>query len=214
MENQRLYEKYRPKSFVDVLGQDTAIKKIKRTLSRGWGGRAWWISGASGVGKTTLARIIAKKGPKTTRVKEFDSANDVKAEAIQFIQRGRRGTLMPMVYIINEAHGLKKPIIQSLLGILEPLNEDAVIIFTTTKLGQKKLFEDKTDAKPLLSRCIEVELTNQGLAPLFAKHCHKIAKKENLDGNKPISRFEKLARQCNNNCREMLMKIETGCMLD
>ena len=104
--------------------------------------------------------------------------------------------------------------IQSLLGILEPLHEDIVIIFTTTKVGQKKLFEDKTDAKPLLSRCTVVELTNQGLAPLFAKLCRKIAKKENLDGNKPISQFVKLARQCNNNCREMLMEIEAGYMLD
>lgn len=217
MRNNMLYEKYRPKSFDKVLGQETAIKKIKRTLSRGWGGRAWWISGASGVGKTTLARIIANecltKKPRV-QLTEYDSANEFTTQVIQHIQRMRHGSLMPTVYIVNEAHGLKKPIIQSLLGILEPLHKDTVIIFTTTKAGQKKLFEDKTDAKPLLSRCTIVELTNQGLTPRFAKLCRKIAKKENLDGNKPISRFEKLARQCNNNCRQMLMEIESGCMSD
>lgn len=209
-----LYEKYRPKSFDKVLGQETAIKKIKRTLSRGWGGRAWWISGASGVGKTTLARIIAMQAPKKPQVAKYDSANEFTAQVIKHIQRMRHGSLMPTVHIINEAHGLKKPIIQSLLGILEPLHKDTVIIFTTTKAGQKKLFEDKTDAKPLLSRCTVIELTNQGLTPLFAELCRKIAKKENLDGNQPITRFVKLARQCNNNCRQMLMEIESGCMSD
>ena len=50
-----LYEKYRPQTFEEVLGQDKAVAKIRRIIDRGWGGQAFWISGASGTGKTTLA---------------------------------------------------------------------------------------------------------------------------------------------------------------
>lgn len=211
----QLCELYRPKSFDRVLGQDSAIKKIKMKLSRGWGGNAWWISGASGTGKTTLARIIANQSPQEPAVKEFDSANDVTVRVIRFIQKEtRHAGFMPIIYIINEAHSLKKPVIQSLLGILEKLNQSQVIIFTTTKIGQEKLLDEKMDAKPLLSRCTTIELTNQGLARLFARRCMKIAKKEKLDGNKDITDYIALARKCNNNCRTMLMEIEAGCMLD
>ncbi len=55
----RLYEKYRPTALGDVLGQDRAVTRIGRMLDTGIGGRAFWLSGASGTGKTTLGRIIA-----------------------------------------------------------------------------------------------------------------------------------------------------------
>ena len=211
----QLYQIYRPKSFGKVLGQDKAIEKIKKVLSRRWGGIAWWISGVSGTGKTTLAHIIANQSPKKPSISELDSANEVNARVIKFIQEQiHRVPLFPMVYIINEAHSLRKPIIQSFLGILEKLNEGQVFIFTTTKIGQENLLEDKMDAKPLLSRCATIELTNQGLAPLFAKRCWEIAKKEKLDGDKSIKDYIKLAQKCNNNCRAMLMEIDAGCMLD
>ncbi len=55
----KLFETHRPKTLDAVLGQDKAIKTIQRVFERGIGGRALWISGASGTGKTTLARLIA-----------------------------------------------------------------------------------------------------------------------------------------------------------
>ncbi len=55
-------------------------------------------------------------------------------------------------------------------------------------------------------------LTNQGLAKVFAEYCRQIATKENLNG-KPLQAYLKLAQQCKNNCREMLMVVETGDML-
>jgi len=117
------------------------------------------------------------------------------------------------VYIINEAHGLRKAIIRRLLGLLERIPGHVCIIFTTTKQGEYELFDDQIDADPLLSRCAKIELTNQGLANVFAEHCRQIATKENLNG-KTLQSYIKLAQNCKNNCRQMFMAIESGEMLE
>jgi len=211
-----LFEKYRPTSFDDVLGQDKAIGKVKLLLERGWGGRAWWISGASGTGKTTIARIIAAQKADELYINEFDSADQLSVSEIDRIEQdmsygafGKGGK----AFVINEAHGLRKPVIRRLLGLLERIPDHVCFIFTTTKQGESSLFDDQIDANPLLSRCAKIELTNQGLANVFAEHCQTIAKTENLNG-KALQAYVRLAQKCKNNCRQMLMAIETGEMLE
>jgi DNA polymerase-3 subunit gamma/tau len=211
----QLCEKYRPKTLDDVLGQTKAVKVIKRLIQNGAGGRCFWISGASGTGKTTLARIIADHIADEWFITEFDSADGLSVSAIDQIEKdmhyfatGKGGR----AYIINEAHGLRKPVIRLLLGLLERIPEHCCFVFTTTKEGESGLFEDQIDASPLLSRCAKIELTNQGLAKVFAEHCRQIATKENLNG-KPIESYVKLAQKCKNNCRMMFQEIESGYML-
>ncbi len=60
---QALYEKYRPKSWAELIGNDKAKAVI--AFKRDHGGicnEAFWIKGKSGSGKTCIARLIAKEG--------------------------------------------------------------------------------------------------------------------------------------------------------
>lgn len=213
---QSLYEKHRPKTLNNVIGQGKAVKIIGRLVaSGGAGGRCFWISGASGTGKTTLARIISNSIADDVYVQEYDSADQLSAAALDKIDAdmyyrafGKGGKAV----IINEAHGLRKSAIRRLLGILERIPDYVVFVFTTTREGESDLFDDNIDASPLLSRCIKVELTNQGLSKVFAEHCRAIATAENLNG-KPIESYIRLAAKSHNNCRQMFQEIEAGNLL-
>jgi len=211
----RLYEKYRPKTLEEVVGQEDAKRQIEIALRSGWGGKAYWISGASGTGKTTLARIIARMGADDMYVEEFDSADCLTVEAIHQIEEGMcffGGGRGGRAYIVNEAHGLWCAIVRRLLGLLERLPSHCVFVFTTTGAGQKDLFGKQIDAGPLLSRCIPIELQTDGLEQKFARRCREIAVAEGLDG-RPEADYVELAVKCKVNFRAMLQVVESGQML-
>jgi replication-associated recombination protein RarA len=69
-----LTEQYRPRTWADVVGQDKLVARIQALAKRGLAGRAYWLSGQSGTGKTTIARLLAAEVADDFMVQEVDAS--------------------------------------------------------------------------------------------------------------------------------------------
>ena len=211
----QLHEQYRPGSWDQVVGQSNAIRAINTLRERGLAGRAFWIAGASGTGKTTIGRLLAAEVADDWTTVEIDACDFTPKAVLEWERRMKSkaiGEKAGHALIVNEAHGLRKDSIRQLLVTLERIPPHVIWVFTTTTEGQS-LFEDHIDAHPLLSRCVEIPLTKKGLAKTFARRCFEIAENEGLSG-KPFNYFETLANECDSNMRAMLQRIESGEMME
>jgi replication-associated recombination protein RarA len=211
-----LTEKYRPKSWGDVIGQDEVTARLAY-----WEnvdqlrGRAYWISGKSGTGKTTIARIMAGALSDQWHTDEMDSS-ELTMGTLKTIKEDLRFSPMTCasrVFIVNEAHGLSKAPVRMLLQLLEEpwLSPAVTWIFTTTLDGQVEFEDAHIDSGPLLSRCVPLKLAERGLCRPMAERCREIAGAEGLNGL-GIESYERLLKEKRNNMRAALQAIEAGAM--
>ena len=226
----QLYRKYRPRRLPQIVGQSAAVRKVRAVIDRaGYDGGALWIGGKTGTGKTTLAQVIAnelsnrglspveRRAVADTRSWTYTEIDGDKCsvEVVRDLDGQAQTGACPWadtwrVWIVNEAQAMTGRAVQAWLTLLERLPSRWVVIFTST-VDQVDLFGDF--AGPFSSRCVQIRLTNQGLATAFARLVHGIARREGLNGH-PRARYEKLAKDLGNNCRAMLQAVESGELLD
>jgi DNA polymerase III gamma/tau subunit len=208
-----LYEQYRPVNWEEIAGQDKVIKSLISLRDRsGFGGRAIWLTGLSGTGKTTIARLIAAEVADPDYVTELD-AETLTPNMVQSIEtESRYGAFGKggRVYIVNEAHGLKWRTVRQLLVTLERVPDHVVWIFTTTVDGQET-FEGCEDSGPLMSRCLVYHLARRGVADPMAQRLKTGAMEQGLDG-KDAKAYVKLLYDCGLNMRAAWQRIEAGEM--
>lgn len=165
-----LARKYRPRVFKEVVEQGLAVTALKNAADHGRIGSAYLFSGARGTGKTTIARILAKRvnclNPKDSEpccecescvsiqngssldVQEIDAASNRSIDNIRDLRENVK--FQPMnakrkVYIIDEVHMLTPEAFNALLKTLEEPPEHVLFVLATTELNKIP--------ETILSRC-------------------------------------------------------------
>lgn len=196
MENKALYHKYRPTKFSELVGQEHVKKTIENSVKSNRLKHAYLFCGLHGVGKTTIARLLAlvfncENGPSIDYditsdicksiisgncpdVIELDAASNSSIDEIREIRKlARTNPVMARkkVFIIDEVHALRKDSASALLKILEEPPKNTIFILATTH-PQKIL-------PTIHSRCQRFDLkkisTNQ-----MIEHLKNVCNKENI----------------------------------
>ncbi len=135
-----LYNKYRPETFGEVIGHDSVVKSLRRTLEDDRT-HAYLFTGPSGVGKTTLARIAAAEvcgdGMTAANLHEVDAATHTGVDAMREINRSllyrALGGNPTKVVIIDECQLLSKNAWTALLKSVEEPSPHVYWMFCTTE---------------------------------------------------------------------------------
>jgi DNA polymerase-3 subunit gamma/tau len=196
-----LARKWRPKTFSELLGQDHVVKALTHALDQGRLHHAWLFTGTRGVGKTTIARIMAKALNCTGAdgYGQMTSAPCGKCQACTEIDAGRFVDYIEMdaasnrgvdemvallekaayapssarfkVYMIDEVHMLTSHAFNSMLKTLEEPPPHVKFILATT--------DPQKIPVTVLSRCLQFNL-KQMPVPVIVEHLQAVLQSESV----------------------------------
>ena len=216
-----LARSWRPKTFSELVGQDHVVKALTHALDQGRLHHAWLFTGTRGVGKTTIARIMAKalnctgsdgsgkmtsqpcgKCPACMEIDagrfvdyiEMDAASNRGVEDIASLLE--KAAYAPSngrykVYMIDEVHMLTNHAFNAMLKTLEEPPEHVKFILATT--------DPQKIPVTILSRCLQFNL-KQMPVPLIVEHLEKVLAAEKVE--------------CEVNALRVLAKAAQGSMRD
>nr|WP_315128380.1 DNA polymerase III subunit gamma/tau [uncultured Polynucleobacter sp.] len=216
-----LARSWRPKTFSQLVGQDHVVKALTHALDQGRLHHAWLFTGTRGVGKTTIARIMAKalnctgedgqgrmtsepcgKCPACLEIDagrfvdyiEMDAASNRGVDDIAALLE--KAAYAPSnarykVYMIDEVHMLTNHAFNAMLKTLEEPPEHVKFILATT--------DPQKIPVTILSRCLQFNL-KQMPVPLIVEHLEKVLAAEKVD--------------CETNALRVLAKAAQGSMRD
>ena len=216
-----LARSWRPKTFSQLVGQDHVVKALTHALDQGRLHHAWLFTGTRGVGKTTIARIMAKalnctgadgsgkmtsepcgKCPACLEIDagrfvdyiEMDAASNRGVDDIAALLE--KAAYAPSnarykVYMIDEVHMLTNHAFNAMLKTLEEPPEHVKFILATT--------DPQKIPVTILSRCLQFNL-KQMPVPLIVEHLEKVLAAEKVE--------------CEVNALRVLAKAAQGSMRD
>jgi len=217
-----LYRRYRPQRFSEVVGQEEVTRTLRNAVVSGQVAHAYLFSGERGIGKTTVARILARAvnclhpeggepcnkctncntvlANRTLDILEIDGASN---RGIDHIRRLREEVtfaptdLKTKVYIIDEVHMLTNEAFNALLKTLEEPPPHVVFIFATT--------EPHKVPRTILSRCQAFDFRKIPQEKIAAR-LRQIAQQESIPIEDPA--LDLIARKANGGMRDAIVMLE------
>ena len=227
MLNQPLANKYRPKNFSELKGQNVLVKILSNAITSGKIAHAYLVTGIRGVGKTTTARIIAKTINCTNvaikdgmpipceqckncisinnfnhpDIIEIDAASKTGVNDIREIIENvkyKASLGRYRIYIIDEMHMLSNSAFNALLKTLEEPPENVLFIFATT--------EAQKIPATIISRCQRFDLLRLS-SEQISNHIAEISQKEDIKYTK--EGLDLIAKFSEGSVRDSLSLLET-----
>ncbi|RMH60133.1 MAG: DNA polymerase III subunit gamma/tau [Zetaproteobacteria bacterium] len=217
-----LARRWRPRRFSDLVGQDVVVRTLRNALAGGKLAHAYLFCGIRGVGKTTLARLMAMAvnclAPDDGEpcgacsackaimddgcfdVREMDAASHTGVDDIREILDGVRyppNALKYKVYIIDEAHMLSKSAFNALLKTLEEPPANVLFILATTEADRLPV--------TVRSRCQRFDLRRLSVIEIRDYLAH-VLRSEQVDADE--SALAEIARAADGSVRDALSLAE------
>ena len=222
MSYQVLARKWRPRTFADLVGQEHVVRALTHALTAQRLHHAYLFTGTRGVGKTTLARILAKAlncesgvsavpcgscaacreidSGRFVDLLEVDAATNTRVDEMRQLLENAvyaptRGRFK--VYVIDEVHMLSTSAFNAMLKTLEEPPEHVKFILATT--------DPQKIPVTVLSRCLQFNL-KQMTQPLIADHLARVLAAESISTD--ASALNLLARSAAGSMRDALSLLD------
>jgi len=217
-----LYRRWRPQRFSEVVGQQDIVSTLRNAVTTGEVAHAYLFAGERGIGKTTVARILARAvnclapeggepcnrcahcetviGGRSLDILEIDGASNRGIDQIRRLREevGFAPTdLTHKVYIIDEVHMLTNEAFNALLKTLEEPPPHVVFMFATT--------EPHKLPRTIVSRCQAFGF-RQIAAEQIAARIREIAKAEEIQIDDPSIKL--IARRAEGGMRDAIVLLE------